>query len=154
MIRALSALNSVYTNNTLVVRESIENGPDVLLYQWYIYFDPVIGNIPQLLIDYKGLYGSSVSMIVTTLRNGTYAPLSGYFSLSFKEAISINIPYNATSNFMSSALNNLSTVGNILVQQVNSNNSYSWLITFTAWDPTANLGKTALLKVNSSKINF
>lgn len=121
---------------------------------WRVTFETNASDLPSLEVAPSGsvLFSKSAILqngdIVTVTDDviaGTSDPLSGHFTVSYEDERSMYLPYDVSAEQLSSALENLSAVGEIEVsrQGPDINNEFIWDVTFLT-----NLGDLDLLGVD------
>lgn len=113
--------------------------------RWRVTFDSNAGNLPLMNVAIDGANPSSpgakvktgggaglVAVTVSAVTDGTSAPISGNFALTFRGARSLYIPYNADARTVQNALQNLDTIGAVSVvrSSLDENNGATWTVTF------------------------
>ncbi|KAH9164316.1 hypothetical protein LEN26_000103 [Aphanomyces euteiches] len=111
-----------------------------LLYEFNLTFATTAGNIPQISLDTSAITGTAFTSSVTTLQDGSYAPLGGTFQLGLASTLTNPIVFNADNATLAAAIQVLPGIGVISVTTVSATTSLSlWRITFLdSWRPSFN----------------
>jgi hypothetical protein len=108
---------------------------------WEVTFESKAGNVPSIEVAKSGTNSFSTSatmnsgdrIVVTddTVR-GTSIPVSGDFRLEFDGKVTGYMPYNASPEEMTAALDALDNIGHVLVTRTGPdvNRCYTWDVTF------------------------
>jgi hypothetical protein len=123
---ALESLSTIDTVNVKRVGPTRHGG-----YNWTITFtsDYNGANLPELIPTYDDLEGEGSSAIVTTIQDGN--ELGGYFNVSYPNASSAMVPYDATPSIMKAAIENVG-FGEVVVHRSGPDFElgYSWTVSF------------------------
>ncbi|KAF0700134.1 Aste57867_9322 [Aphanomyces stellatus] len=141
---------------------TLTSASTALSYQYTLAFVATAGNVPPLALDVSLLTGTSVSANVTTLINGTYAPLSGTFQLGLNTAATPAMAFNAPGATVATAIQALPNVGAVAVSPIAAlANGFQWQVTFQdTWRASyaANLHaivpQTSLLGGTNASVGF
>lgn len=125
--QALRNLGLPATANVVVTQPTIANGT---LYQ--LTFPDIVGNINPLMISASGLTGPGISSSVTTIQDGTYAPLGGSFRLQAGAKVSNSMTASpvVANSVLQTELQTLFSASITTITLTTINNGYSWIITF------------------------
>eukprot|EP00981_Chlorochromonas_danica_P003361 scaffold644_cov168-Ochromonas_danica.AAC.53 len=133
----ISAMNNVKNHgNVSVSKVTIDSQS----YAYLVTFPESMGNVPQMSVYTAQLTpAGQASAVVTTVTEGNV--IGGTFRLSFDGASTSSLSSQASASDVGTALEALSTVGEVIVARSTINNQlgYSWMVTFISPQNSGNV---------------
>ena len=125
-----------FRDNKVVVVDTLSQSPFVM--QWSLLYPVSMGSVAVPVLDVSPLPNSALltlSYYVNTIRNGSYIPLGGSFTLSFDNVSTASIPYNADENIVRNSLEDITEMPGVAVTRYSSDdfNGYFWNVTFNSY---------------------
>jgi hypothetical protein len=127
---------------------------------WLVTFDSNAGDLSSLQVQVFSYPNSPVKsstsasqtlngvmVEISQIQSGTSSVIGGNFALSYLGSRTVYLPFDADERMVQNALENLPTIGKVLVHRSSKdeNNGYTWTVTFLT-----NLGSLNLIQFDNS----
>jgi hypothetical protein len=122
-------------------------------YAWNVEFSSVVGDLELLQGNSSGLLGTD-ARVVTYERTPGADPITGVFTVGFGGAVTRALPCDASASDVEAALEELPTVGDVVVQRTPhaADEGFDWDVTFTTFGRPQNIGNLTLMGANATML--